>query len=181
MMGLDPIQVWSERHEHGPWSDEGEVPYHPPGPVPPSFVEKIEENPGPAGPTFLTAPDSQFNELLREPIGWQEAPDPIRQSDFWAAGSKIKPDARQRITSRLAIAYHETISNQTFTIGKLIGYLKVPTHVGGQTPSVIRANIQEARPVTYGSLYQVMPQPTQSGPAFSSAGFDLTGSDGYPY
>jgi hypothetical protein len=177
----DPIQVWSHRHEHGPWSSEGTVPYFPSGAVPPTYVNTIEENPGPAGPTRLTVPDSQFNELLKEPIGWQMAPDPIRQSDFWAEGNKIKPDARMRIISKLAIAYQETIDEQTFHIGKLIGYLKVPTHVGGQLPSVIRANIQEAQPVTYGSLYAVSPQPVQSGPAYTASGFDLTGIDGYPY
>jgi hypothetical protein len=133
------------------------------------------------GPSLRTAPDSQFQKLLPENIGWQEAPDPIRQSDFWADGNKIKPDARQRVTSHLSIDSFANWENSTFEIGKLIGYLRVPMHQGGQLPSVIRANIQEAQPITYGSLYEVSPPPTQSGPAYTSTGFTVSGLDGYPY
>jgi hypothetical protein len=139
------------------------------------------------GPHRLTVPDSQFQELLplenipSTNLGNWEAPDPIRQGPFWAAGDKVKPNAHQRITSHLAIAYEECIDEQTFHIGKIIGYWHRPMHAGGQLPSVIRANIQEAVPTTYGSMYEVSPLVTQPGPAFTSTGFEESNYDGYPY
>ena len=33
----------------------------------------------------------------------------------------------------------------------------------------------------YGSLYEVIPQPTVPGPAFTASGFNSLGIDGYPY
>lgn len=133
------------------------------------------------GPSFKTAPDSQFQKLLPENICWHEAPDPIRESDFWNWGDKIKPDARQRITSHLALDAWQNWEDSRFQIGKLLGYLRVPMHAGGQLPSQIRANLQEAHPITYGSLYEVSPIPVQSGPAFTPSGFEQGGVDGYPY
>jgi hypothetical protein len=148
--------------------------------VPITFVDtKREEQLD--GPLRLTAPDSQFNEYLDEKVFWQESPSAIRQSDFWNAGNKWHPNARMPISSQLAIPYHETISEQTFVVGKLIGYLKAKTWQGGQQPSLIRANIQEPKQTTYGSLYEISPQVTMPGPAYTASGFDLTGIDGYPY
>lgn len=134
------------------------------------------------GPSYLTVPDSQFQELLPEKIAWQEAPDPIRQSPFFAAGNKIKPNARQRIVSHLSIGSWQNWEDPAFHIGKLVGYYKVPTYAGGQLPSTIRANIQPANPTTYGSLYEV-PSPVvpMAGPAYTSSGFMGSGIDGYPY
>ena len=134
------------------------------------------------GPHFLTAPDSQFQELLPLNIGWQEAPDPIRSSDFFAEGHKVKPDARQRVTSHLALGAFANWEDVTFHIGKLIGYYKVPTYAGAQLPSVIRANIQPGQPTTFGSLYEVpSPLVSQAGPAYTASGFAGSGNDGYPY
>lgn len=131
------------------------------------------------GISFET-PESQFVDLLPENIGWQEAPDPIRQSDFWADGNKVKPDAHMWITSHLALGPKEAVMEDTFRVGKLKGYLTTPTFVGGQHTSAPRVNIVEAHPGTLGSMYEVFgggPQiPTQTAP-----GFDYGGQDGYPY
>lgn len=145
------------------------------------FVEIQRENRR-KGPSYLTAPDSQFNELLLENIAWQEAPDPIRNSPFFANGNKIKPNAMMRIVSHLRLGSWANWEDSTFHIGKLVAYYKVPTYAGGQLPSVIRANIQPAVSTTYGSLYEV-PSPIvpESGPAYTSAGFMGSGNDGYPY
>jgi hypothetical protein len=176
---LDPTSIWAENQSH-PWASLGPVPYsYNADSAPLSYAETFKED-HIEPPTRLTAPDNQFVALLKEKIAFREAPDPIRESDFWAAGNKIKPDARMWITSHLAIPYHESISEQTHRIGKLIGYLKVPTHVGGQAPSVYRANIQERSPTTYGSLYEVSPIPSPQVPAFTSSGFENIGV-GYPY
>src|SRR5438552_936490 len=91
--------------------------------TPLTYANVRTETHEPYGPRRLTVPDSQFNELLPEGIGWHEAPDPIRQSDFWAAGNKIKPNAHAWINSHLTIPYQESIDEQTFHVGKLIGYL----------------------------------------------------------
>ena len=144
--------------------------------TPLTFVDTRTETHEPYGPRRLTVPDSQFNRLLPENVAWQEAPDPLRQSDFWAHGNKIKPDAHMFIQSNLAIPYHESIDEQTFHIGKLIGYIHRPMHAGGQLPSNIRANIQEPSSTTYGSLYEV-PRVTSAGPAYTSSGFEVYGVD----
>lgn len=133
------------------------------------------------GPLRLTAPDSQFSASLPLDIAWHEAPDPIRQSDFWAAGNKVNPGARMTITSQLAIPTKETIMEDQFHVGKLIGYFKKPMYAGGQQPSLIRANIREARPTTFGSLYEVSPLVDQPGQAYTSAGFEVHGISGDPY
>lgn len=130
------------------------------------------------GISFET-PGSQFVGLLPENIGWQEAPDPIRQSDFWAAGNKIKADARMWIVSHLALGPKEAVMEDTFRVGKLKGYLKTPTFVGGQHTSAPRVNIIEAQPGTLGSMYEVL----GGGPELptTAPGFSYGGQDGYPY
>jgi hypothetical protein len=133
------------------------------------------------GPLRLTVPDSQFQALLPENITRNDLPNPLRESDFYADGQKIKPDAHMRITSHLSIPYQEAIDNQTFEIGKLIGYLRVRMFQKGQHPSLIRANIQEPAATTYGSLYEISPVVTQSGPAYTAAGFEVNGITGDPY
>lgn len=132
-------------------------------------------------PYFQTAPEGQFNELLPENVAFNGPPDPIRESEFWAAGEKIKPAAHQRITSHLGLGSWQNWEDGEFHIGKLLGYLKVAMHTGGQRPVDIRGNLQEAVPATFGSMYEVSPLVTQPGPAYTSAGFDLSGQDGYPY
>ncbi len=133
------------------------------------------------GPQFLTAPDNQFQELLPLNIGWQQAPDPIRASNFYAENNKIKANAHMRVTSHLGLGSWANWEDVTFHIGKLVGYLKVPTYAGAQLPSVIRANIQPGNPTTYGSLYEVpSPAVAAAGPAYTSTGFQGE-FDGYPY
>lgn len=135
------------------------------------------------GPHFLTAPDSQFQELLPLNIPWQEAPDPIRQSDFYADGNKIHPDAQMRITSHLAIMAKNAVMDDRFQIGKLLGYIHRPMYAGGQQPSVVRANIQEAIPTTYGSQYEVQGV-VPTGNVVLATGMSYNpgpSTDGYPY
>jgi hypothetical protein len=148
--------------------------------TPLTFVHTSSEN-RLEGPLRLTVPDSQFQALLPEDVARNDLPDVIRQSDFWADGDKVKPDAHMRITSHLSIPYQETIDNQTFEIGKLIGYLRVRMFQKGQHPSVIRANIQEPAATTYGSLYEVSPTVPQPGPAYTPSGFQVAGVSGDPY
>lgn len=148
--------------------------------VPPAFVWTNRREPH-AGISFDAAPDSQFQKLLPLNISWQEAPDPIRQSDFWASGNKIKPDARMRIVSHLAIGSREAVMENAFRVGKLMGYLQTPTYVGGQQASTPRTNIVEAQQTTLGSLYETMPVPGDQTPYYTSAGFDFSYIDGYPY
>lgn len=152
--------------------------------VPLTYAQQYRAEFHPQGaPSITGEPEDSFNRLLPENIGWHEAPDPIRQSPFWAEGMKIKPDAHMRITENTGLGWWQNWEDDTFHIGKLIGYLAVAMHQGGQRPSVIRANVQEATPITYGSLYQAAPSvPLQEpGPAYSASGFDLSGIDGYPY
>jgi hypothetical protein len=138
-----------------------------------------------AGISYTTAPDSQSQALYDLNIGWQEAPDPIRQSDFWAANDKIHPAAQQRITSTLSIGSIEAVMQDTFQVGKLLGYLRggYQQFAGAQLPLVVRSNIAEGTPTTYGSLYAVDGVPSQ-GPVVLDSGMSYwpcSGMDGDPY
>lgn len=146
--------------------------------APPTYTYALRREPA-EGPSFLTAPDSQYSAMQDLGIAWQEAPDPIRQSDFWADGQKIHPQAQMMVNSHLAIGYQESISEQTFRIGKLLGYFPRPMYAGQQKPSIPRSNIQEAQPTTYGSQYQIQ-EGMPSGPVLAS-GMLIGGNDGYPY
>lgn len=149
--------------------------------APPTFWYSEREEHHPQGyPRFNTEPEDSFNRLLPEPIGWQEAPDPIRQSDYWDWGEKIRPSAHMRITENTRLT-EGLWSDEHFHIGKLLGYLYSEMHQGGQKPVDIRGNLQPADPTTFGSLYEVIPMVTTPGAAYTSAGFDFTGQDGYPY
>ncbi len=129
------------------------------------------------------APWDNYDVFYDLDIAWQDAPDPIRQSNFYAAGNKVHPNARMPIVTNLAIGSIEAVSEQTFRVGKLLGYWYRPMYAGKQQPSMIRSNIQEAQPTTYGSQFQVTD--TQGlGGAVSAGGFVLPTSesnDGYPY
>lgn len=151
-------------------------------PVPLTYVYTQRREPT-EGPRFLTAPDSQFQELLPLNIAWQEAPDPIRQSDYYDYGNKIHPDAQMRITSHLAIDSILAVMEDTFRVGKLLGYIHRPMYAGGQAPSMVRANIQEAIPTTYGSQYEIQGV-VPTGGVVTAAGFATpvqSSYDGYPY
>jgi hypothetical protein len=130
-----------------------------PAPLTYVFTQRREPQ---EGPQFLTAPDSQYQALLPLDIAWQEAPDPIRQSDYYDYGNKIHPDAQMPITSHLAIASWLAVMQDQFQVGKLLGYWHRPMFAGGQLPSIPRTNIQEAMPTTYGAMYEV--QPTMQSP-----------------
>lgn len=151
-------------------------------PVPLTYVYTERREPH-TGPSYITAPDSQFYEVLDLPVAWQEAPDPIRQSDFWADGNKVHPQAHMPIPSNLAIGAKEAVMEDTFHIGKLLGYIHRPMYAGEQQPSVIRANIQEAVPSTYGSQYEVQGvQPAgQVTTATGLSEYPLPSIDGDPY
>lgn len=153
--------------------------------VPPTYVYTQRREPH-MGPSFLMAPDDNSQQMYDLGIAWQEAPDPIRQSDFFADGNKVHPDAQMRITSHLAIGSREAVAEDSFRIGKLLGYIHRPMYAGRQQPSVIRSNIAPAVPTTYGSEYIVQGvQPaggveTATGFAVSPLGTSSS-VDGYPY
>jgi len=150
--------------------------------TPPTFVYTQRREPH-MGPSYLMAPWDNYETFYDLNVGWQEAPDPIRQSPFYAEGNKIHPWARMNIVSNIAIGSIEAVDDQTFHIGKLIGYLRTPTYQGKQLPSVIRANIEESLPSTYGSQYIVRGVQPATG-AVSATGFTeptSSSTDGYPY
>jgi len=152
--------------------------------VPPGYAYVQRREPH-AGISFKTAPDSQFQELLDRLGSWQEAPDPIRQSDFYAEGNKVHPWAQNRITSHLAIGAKEAVMQDEFQIGKLLGYYHPGSkqYAGEQLPSVIRTNITPAVSTTYGSQY-VLEGVVPNGPIQLATGmsyFPGSQQDGYPY
>lgn len=149
------------------------------------YVQRREPHEGPA---FLMVPWDQYNARYQLNTGWQDAPDPVRQSDFYAHGNKIHPWANQQIVTSLAIGSREAVMEDRFTIGKLIGYLRASMYQGGQHPSVVRANIDVPRQTTYGSMYEVSGiQPLTGVQNYSSTGFAISplgttdAVDGYPY
>lgn len=151
-----------------------------------SVIVQRREPKGYGTPAFITAPDNQKQELLPETIPWVEAPDPIRQSDFWAENGKIKPNAHMRIVSHLGIGSWGNWEHDRFEIGKLLGYFIRPMYAGKQQPSLIRANLQEGVPTTYGALTEIRGvQPAGPVQNYSATGFTLPTSeysnDGYPY
>lgn len=148
--------------------------------VPPTFVYVQRREPH-MGPSYLMAPEDNSQCYYDLNIGWHEAPDPVRQSDFWAANRKINPQARMNVTSHIAIGSIEAVDEQQFRVGKLLGYFYKPMYAGMQQPSVMRSNIREAVPRTYGSQFQAG-VPSQPAPSFTASGFDVQNSeDGYPY
>lgn len=153
---------------------------------PPTYVYTQRREPI-AGVSYLMTPDDQSRRNYDLNIGWQEAPDPIRQSPFWDAGNKCHPQAHMEVRSQLAIGSIEAVSEQTFHIGKLLGYIHRPMYAGGQHPSLIRANIIEPVPSTYGSQY-IVQGVVPAGPLVTPTGFSepqqsnpMLGIDGYPY
>ena len=151
---------------------------------PPLYVYTQRREPH-MGPSYLAAPWDNYDRFYDLNIGWHEAPDPIRQSPFYSAGNKVHPTAQMPIVTNLSIGDWESVSEQTFRIGKLLGYIHRPMYAGMQQPSLIRANIQEAIPSTYGSQYEVRGiQP--AGGIITATGFAVpqetsSSTDGYPY
>lgn len=154
--------------------------------TPLTYVEVFREEHNPQGwPRFVAEPEDNFNRLITfgDKIPWESPTflDPLRFSDYYADGKKIHPVAQMRITENTALGSYNSNSDEEFKIGKLLGYLYAAMHQGGQRPIDIRGNLQEATPTTFGSLYEVSPTIVTPGPAYTSAGFDLGGIDGYPY
>lgn len=150
--------------------------------VPPTYVYTQRREPD-AGPSFLMAPWDNYDALYDLNIGWQDAPDPIRQSNFYAEGNKIHPTAQMRIPSNIAIGKVEAVDEQTFRVGKLLGYMRRPMYAGLQQPSIPRSNIQEGIPSTYGSQYTVRGTPSAAAGVAASGFITLPSEshDGYPY
>lgn len=156
--------------------------------TPPTYVYTQRREPA-AGPSFLMAPWDNYDVEYELKTGWQDAPDPIRQSDFYAAGNKIKPWAHMPIVTEVAFGSIEAVMENTFHVGKLLGYWHRPMYQGQQHPSVLRSNIQEALPTTYGSMYEVSALHPLGGPV-TPTGFGVAPVqsiytdgqvDGYPY
>src|SRR5216684_3007990 len=83
----------------GPWNIGGVLSGNR---TPPLYVYTQRREPD-VGPSFMMAPDDSLGSLFSEEvIGWQDAPDPIRQSNFYTAGNKIHPGAQMRIQSNTA-------------------------------------------------------------------------------
>lgn len=150
--------------------------------TPPTYVYTQRREPH-MGPSYLMAPWDNFDALYELHGGWHDAPDPVRQSNFYADGNKIHPTAQMPVVTALAIGSIESVDEQTYRIGKLIGYMRRPMYAGLQRPSIPRVNIQEAAPSTYGSQYSMRGVPSP-GNAVAATGFitPVTESfDGYPY
>lgn len=155
--------------------------------IPPtySYIQRREPH---VGATFLAVPDDQyFHEFDNIPSvlgvsAYQEAPDPLRQSKFWADGKKVKPWAHHPFVSKLNIAYITAISDQTFRVGRLPVDRNVPMYQGTQLPSVQRYNIQEGQSATFGSQYEVSGVPAPPSTLVLANGMSYTQSlDGHPY
>lgn len=154
--------------------------------VPPTYAYTQRREPH-VGAGFLASPDSQYNVYTDNTperlgvSGWQDAPDPLRQSNFWADGRKIHPHARMPRQSNLNIADILSHMSVVFSAGKLKQHQSVPQFAGTQLPSVQRYNIREGYSSTYGSLYEVDPA-TPPPVLVLASGMSYTQSqDGHPY
>jgi hypothetical protein len=150
--------------------------------VPPTYVYTQRREPH-MGPSYLMVPWDNFETMYDLHVYPQDAPDPVRQSDFYAAGNKIHPWAQMQIQTNLALGSIAAVMEDTFHIGKLLGYWHRPMYAGMQKPSIPRSNIQEPVPTTYGSLYEVRPH-LPSGILETATGFAqpvTEFNDGYPY
>lgn len=135
-------------------------PMYPPGPenwaheLPPSFafVSKDEHE---QRQNRTLPPAYDYNERQDLDIAYQDAPDPIKQSDFYANGNKIRATANVRVPAYLAISEWESIADDDFEFktGKLaaVGHL-VPQYAGEQLPIDVSPLIPEAEYTTYGNL-----------------------------
>lgn len=148
-------------------------------PVTFTYIEREDHHPG-STPSFTAAPASQYDKYLPNTQSWQESPDPIRQSDFWAAGNKVNPWARMLTPSHLAIGSKEAVMQDNFEVGKLLGYLHAgkTQYAGAQYPSIPRVNIEPAIPATYGSQYELRSMPYPGGIIMATG---MSFDDGYPY
>jgi len=178
---LDFLGLKAPERTPPPALDHSQMSGFPPG-VPPTYVfTERKEGIASGNPTTIAAPWDNYDIFYDLNIGWQDAPDPIRASDFYAAGNKIHPEAQMQIVTNLALGSYSSNSSGEFQVGKLRGYFFRPMYAGSQQPSVPRSNIQEGIPTTYGSQFQVPAQPMAG--SLSASGFALPpeSNDGHPY
>lgn len=102
-------------------------------------------------------PAYDYNAPQELQTSYQDAPDPIRQSDFFANGNKIRPWAHVRVPSYLAISEIESVSDDEFLYGKIssFGHHIVPQYHGGQNPIDFSPLIPEAEFTTYGAMNEL--------------------------
>lgn len=110
---------------------------------------------------------------------WQDAPDPVRQSNFVAAGNKIHPFGGT-ITPLHTALWKDLIMQDTFMVGKIVGFWRPQMYAGRQLPSVTRRNIKEAQATTFGSQYVISGNPPV-GNILLASGLSANGTDGDPY
>ena len=143
-------------------------PYYPPGSedwfsdLPPGFaytvpptVEQRENRTLPPAYDYTALQElPTAHQNLAESLDASNPPD----SNFYAAGQKIRPWAHIRVPAYLAISEIESVADDEFKTGKLAALgLVVPQQVGGQASIDISPLIPEAQYTTYGALTTLMP------------------------
>lgn len=130
------------------------------GDIPASFAYTKTEEQQQRQNLFMP-PAFETNALEMLSTSYQDAPDPIRQSDFYAAGNKIRPWAHNRVANAgyLAIAEIEGVADDEFKTGKLSseGYHVVPQYVLSQNPIDFLPLIPEGQYTTYGAQNELAP------------------------
>lgn len=138
-------------------------PVHPPGPenwhndiIPGFAFTPKEEHEQRQNRTLPPAYD--YNAPQELPTAYQDAPDPIKQSDFYANGDKIRPWAHVRVPAYLAIPEIEAVSDDEFKFGKIssFGHHVVPQYHGEQNPIDFSPLIPEVEYSTYGSMNELI-------------------------
>jgi hypothetical protein len=136
-------------------------PYYPPGPedwrndIIPGFAytrpPTVEQRQNRTLP-----PAYDYNAPQELPTSYQEAPDPLKFSDFYPNGNKIRPWAHVRVPAYLAISEWESIADDTFKSGKLaaLGHV-VPQFYGLQNPIDFQPLIPESEYTTYGATHAI--------------------------
>lgn len=163
--------------------------------APPTYVYAQREELGTPQREFWGTPEDNRGAGHRQDVapeilgvsGYQDAPDPVRQSVFFGAGNKAHPHAWIIRPSHLAL-WKALISRDSYgTAPKRFIPWNVQQFSGMQLPSDIRSNIDEGTPTTYGSLYSVGAPPSPPGigvPVMMPSGFVSTttaAADGHPY
>lgn len=156
-------------------------------PVPPTYTYLERALPRPlANLVYSGYPDSNAENaewMKNDPNGlgvseWQDAPDPVRQSNFFMAGRKIHPFAGD-ITPLHTALWKALIMHDGFAAGKVHQHWRPQMYAGMQLPSDVRRNINPGQAVTFGSQYVQGGEPLL-GPVQLASG--LTGTlDGDPY
>jgi len=159
--------------------------------APPTYVFTLRERPKPlANLHYSGYPASNQSagrwlqnnyEAIGRP-GWQDAPDPVRQSNFVAEGRKIHPFGGD-ITPLHTALWKSLIMRDAFGAGKLVQFWRPQMYSGTQLPSARRINIGPGQATTFGSQYTVSGEPFTAQVVLSSGiSFNYgPGIDGDPY